>query len=180
MIIPTIIFLLCNYSQFYHRFFSQWTCLHISFWDTWFFYQLTIIVILQIRNAKVHEGCQHDSLLRSERTRSITIEHRQWVITSAVFLRFSFHEHVRTLFHHHRTNTIGLIHVDEGVLVILHLGWVPFASEPMTTTSMTISSWTNRVAIQCRLRTTVNRPEKLNQLAPLRVSFAGYYSAVVK
>lgn len=96
---------------------------------------------------------------------SITIEHRQWVVTSVVFPRLSFHEHVRTLFHH-LANTIGLMHAEEGVLVVLHLGWVPFEpGEPMTTTMMTLSSWTNRVAIQCRLWTsvTVNRPERLNQ-----------------
>jgi len=124
---------------------------------------------VQIRDATAYEGRRRDSVLRSSERVPNTIEHRcgrQWVVTSAVFLRLSFHDDVRMFFHHF-ANTIGLLHADEGGLVVLHLGWVPFAGEP-TTTMTTILSWTNRVAIQCRLWTpvTVNRPERLNRRLP--------------
>lgn len=110
---------------------------------------------------------------------SITTEHRQWLVTSCVFPRLSFHGHVRTLFFHHACEYNRADTRRRG-RPCCSPPWLEFRLNRVNRRrpgTMTISSWTNRVAIQCRLwaPVTVNRPERLNRRppAPIRRIFRG-------
>lgn len=142
-----------------------------------FFYQFTIFkycAILQICNAKAREGGQRATrcyVILKEYV-SIKIKHRygwQWVVTSAVSPRLSFHERVRTVFHH-LANTIRLIIASLLFSTLAEFRLRVNHDDDRRGGDDEFELNKPCCAIQYRVRTpvTVNRPERLNRWqAPL-------------
>lgn len=84
-------------------------------------------IFSQFCDAKTHEGHEVQQRVTQKERTSITIaDSTDNGSSRPLFFRFPLHKCVKILFHH-LVNTIGLIHVDECVLVVFRLDCISLA-----------------------------------------------------